>query len=116
MKRIAFPIAIIAIGLGWLLTVQEVVPGVNWIWVLALGTSGLLIPAVEGVDKATMLIGPFLVLASFMSLLRQTGRLSVDTEVPLLVIGFGAFLLMVQLSPLRLPKWLYDSPSGNGEG
>ncbi len=116
MNRIAIPIVVIAVGIGWLLTVHGVLPGVNWIWVIILGVAGLLVPALGGIDKGTMVVGPFLLLATILSLLRQTDRLSIDTEVPLLVIGFGASLLVVQLSPLPPPKWLYDPPSDDSEG
>ncbi len=115
MKRIAIPITIIVVGIGWLLTVHGVLPGVNWLWVLALGLAGVLVPALLGIDKATMVIGPFLILSTIMSLLRQTDRISIDTEVPLLVIGLGVLLLVVQLTPLPHPKWLYDPIRANGE-
>lgn len=111
MRKIAFPLLIITIGAGWLLTVQGVLPGVNWLWVLALGISGALVLGVVGIDKGTVGIGPFLIISSIMSLLRQTNRLSIDTEVPLLVVAFGALLLLAQLIPLPSPKWLYDPPS-----
>ncbi len=43
---IAFPILIIAIGIGWLLTTHNLLPGVDWIWILNLGVLGGLTLAV----------------------------------------------------------------------
>lgn len=109
-KSLAAPILIIALGVGWLLTAQNVVPGVNWVWILALGVTGLLILLVGGIDKVTIVIGPFLVAATIFSILRQTGRISVDTEVPSLVITFGTLMLLAKILPIPLPFWITDPP------
>jgi hypothetical protein len=114
MKAIFFPLLIIALGVGWLLTVQGVLPGVNWVWVLGLGAAGVAVLGIIGIDKATMVIGPFLIFAMVLSLLRQTKRLTIDSEVPVLVIGFGILLLLVQLIKLPPAKWLYDPQHGDG--
>lgn len=105
MKTLAVPILIIALGVGWLLTTAHVVPGVNWVWTIGLGVTGVLILA-GSFDKVTVVVGPFLMAATFFSILRQTGRLSIDIEVPALVIVFGALMLAAQLLPIPLPKWI----------
>lgn len=107
------PVLTIAIGLGWLLTVQGVMPGVNWIWLLGLGVIGCLTLLLAGIDKLTVVIGPFLVAATFFSLLRQTGQLSLDVEVPALVITGGVLMLASRFLPVRRPEWLlkeFDEP------
>jgi hypothetical protein len=109
-KSLAVPVLIITLGVGWLLTTQNIVPGVNWIWTLGLAVTGLLILVVGGIDKVTFVIGPFLVASTFFSLLRQTGRISVDTEVPSLVIAFGMLMLIAKLLPIPVPAWIVDSP------
>jgi hypothetical protein len=108
-KALATSIMIITLGVGWLLTVHKIMPGVNWIWILGLGVMGLLILVVGGVDKITVVIGPLLITATFLSLLRQTGRISIDTKVPSLVIAFGTFMLLANLLPVPLPRWIIDS-------
>jgi hypothetical protein len=107
-KSLAAPVLIITLGLGWLLTVNNLMPGVNWIWVLGLAVTGILILTVGGVDKVTFVVGPFLISATFFSLLRQTGRISVDTEVPTLVIVFGVLMLLAKLLPVPVPKWIVE--------
>jgi len=42
--------------------------------------------------------------------LRQTGILSIDSEVPILVIIIGVLLLVARLPKVPPPKWL--SPVG----
>jgi hypothetical protein len=111
MKSMVVPLLVIAVGLGWLLTVKNVLPGVNWVWVLGLGLAGVLTLAVGGIDKVTLVLGPFLIMATVFSLLRQTGRMAVDIEVPALVIVLGLLLLAVQVLPVPTPKW-YRPPPG----
>ena len=99
-------IAIIALGLAWLLNNVGVLPAVEWIWTLGLAITGILVIAIGGLDKATAVIGPFLVIGSFFSILRQTGKISTNYEIPILVITFGLLLLIAVLLPLKSPSWL----------
>jgi hypothetical protein len=109
-SSIAVPVLIIAVGIGWLLTVWDVLPSVNWVWLLCLGIVGVLALA-SGIDKLTFVVGPFLIVASFFSLLRQTERITVEVEVPSLVITGGVLMLLAALLPLRTPRWLIE-PQG----
>jgi hypothetical protein len=109
-RSLAVPILIIAVGVGWMLTVHHVLPGVNWIWLLMLAIAGVLVIIVGGPDKVTLVIGPFLIIATMFSLLRQTGRISIDSEVPALVILLGVLMLLVRLLPVPAPKWFTDQP------
>ncbi len=108
-KALAAPILIIALGVGWLLTTRNVVPGVDWVWTIGLGVTGVLILA-SSFDKVTVVIGPFLMAATVFSILRQTGRMDVDTEVPSLVIVFGTLMLAAKVLPIPLPKWIAEPP------
>jgi hypothetical protein len=42
-------------------------------------------------------------------LLRQTGRLDPDTEVPILVIAAGVLLLVARMRSIPAPGWLIES-------
>ena len=109
--QLVIPILIIVVGVGWLLTAKGVSPGVNWIWTLGLGVIGILTFVVsKGFDKVSVVIGPFFLLASLLSVLRQTGQLSVEIEVPLLVISVGALLLAAQLPAVPKPDWFVAPP------
>lgn len=107
------PILIIALGVGWLLTVEQVGAGINWIWTIMLGVVGILAFVVSGFDKVTVVIGPFFLIASILSLLRQAGQLRVDVEVPVLVITIGILLLIAQQRMIPAPAWLV--PLGGDE-
>jgi hypothetical protein len=108
---LVIPILIIVVGVGWLFTAQRFGPGINWVWTLGLGVIGILTFVVsKGCDKVSVVIGPFFLLASLLSVLRQTGRLSLDLEVPVLVIGIGALLLVAQLPAIPKPGWYVALP------
>lgn len=108
-RTLVIPILLIALGTGWLLTTLGVMPGVDWIWTIGLAALGLMTFVVSGFDKVTLVIGPFLIAASALSLLRQTGRLHLDTEIPILVILAGVLLLLIRSPMIPAPKWAKDS-------
>jgi hypothetical protein len=105
-KTLVVPILLITLGVGWLLTTLGVVPGVDWAWTLGLAVVGVLAFALSGVDKVTIVVGPFFIIASCLSLLRQTDRLATNTEVPILVIAAGVLLLGAHCPIIPMPGWL----------
>ena len=109
--RIALAMLIITLGIGWLLTTQGVGPGINWVWTLGLGIVGVMVFVVSGgVDKLSIVIGPFFLIASILSILRQTSRIQLDVEMPVLVIAVGALLLLAQWPGIVAPRWRVPLP------
>jgi hypothetical protein len=109
--RIALSLLIVALGIGWLLTAQGVLPEINWVWTLALGAMGVLVFVVSGgIDKVSVVVGPFFLVSSVLSILRQTERLHTSTEMPLLVISVGVLLLLAQVPAIPPPGWLKPLP------
>ena len=111
-KPVLVSICLIALGVGWLLTNAGVLAGVNWVWTLSLASAAIVVLAAGGIDKVTVVVGPLLMLASVGSVARQTGRLSVDYEVPCLVIAAGVLVLVSHLAPVPPPAWLIDDSRG----
>ncbi len=109
-KSLAIPILIITVGVGWLLTVQGIAPQINWIWTLGMASIGVLCFVLLGFDKVSVVVGPVFLISSLMSVLRQTGYLTIDSEVPILVILIGVLLLVARMPQVPPPKWL--SPVG----
>ncbi len=105
-KTLLFPILLVTLGTGWLLTTIGVAPHINWVWTLGIAVLGLLAFVVGGFDKVTVVLGPFLLLASCLSVLRQTERLRFDVEVPILVIVAGILLFVARLPIVPMPKWI----------
>jgi hypothetical protein len=63
-------------------------------------------------NKATVVFVPFFLGASLLSVLRQTHRINLEVEVPLLVIGIGVLMLVAHLPAIPPPPWLQrtDAP------
>lgn len=108
-KSLIVPILLIALGSGWMLNVMDVLPGVDWGWSLGLGAVGILVFVLSGFDKFTIVVGPMFLTASMLSVMRQTGRLSLDMEVPLLVIFLGFLLLVARASGIPNPSWIMNN-------
>jgi hypothetical protein len=105
-KTLLLPILLITVGVGWLLTTLDIVPGIDWVWTLGLAAVGLLTFVVSGFDKFSMVIGPFFIVASFLSILRQSNRIHLDIEVPILVIVAGVLLLVARTPSIPVPNWI----------
>ena len=105
-KSLILPVLVITVGAGWLLTTLGVAPGIDWIWTLGLAVVGLSAFAAAGLDKVTVVVGPFLVAASGLSLLRQAGRLPLDVELPVLLIVSGVLLLVSRSPAVPAPAWI----------
>jgi hypothetical protein len=107
---IIFPIMLITIGGGWLLTTMGVAESIDWVWTLGLAVTGLLAMVIGGFNKVTVVIGPFFVVTSILSVLRQTDRLHIDVEVPILVILAGVLLLIARAPNIPAPDWILPDP------
>jgi len=116
MKRpkglLVLSIFIITIGIGDLLTTLGFLPGVDWVWTLALGIVGILTIVLSGgFDKVSVVVGPFLIAASVLSILRQMGQLDPKVEASLVVILIGVLLLVSQSSLVPTPRWISSEKS-----
>ena len=109
-KSLVLPILLIIIGLGWLLSTLGFAPGIDWVWTLCLAAVGLLTFIVGGLDKITVVVGTFFVVTSCLSVLRQTGRINFDVEIPILIILAGVLLLVARSPIVPAPKWFYQLP------
>lgn len=110
MKAVVSPIILVTVGVAWLLNVMGVMPGINWVWTASIAAVGAAIMALEGVNRRSIVLGPFLMTASVFSILRQTGRLSIEKEVPLLLIILGLLWLVAVLLKVPMPE-VYDATS-----
>ncbi|MCK5850572.1 MAG: hypothetical protein KAH23_06615, partial [Kiritimatiellae bacterium] len=54
-----------------------------------------------GFDRLTIVIGPFLIISAIFSVLRQTDKLSVEKELPILTVALGTLMLLSYI--LKLP-------------
>ncbi|NUQ64530.1 MAG: hypothetical protein HUU20_18855 [Pirellulales bacterium] len=109
-KTIVLPVLLIAVGAGWLLTALGIAPGIDWVWTLGLAVVGFLAFVVGGFDKATFVAGTFFIVTSCLSVLRQTDRITIDVEVPILVMVAGVLLLIARHPAIPVPRWILEPP------
>lgn len=114
-KGLVVPILVIVFGITWLLNTLNVLPGIDWIWTIGLAVVGLLALLVGRLNRLTIVIGPFLIVASICSLLRQLAVLSVDVEIPILTIVLGVLMLIAQASNLPVPELLKNDDPQPGK-
>ena len=100
---IAISLLIMALGVGWLLNTMRVFGGqIDWIWVTALGISGVLLLSLAKLDRFNFVVGTSLIICSILALLRATNVIDVDIALPVLFISVGLLLLLSHV--FRLPS------------
>lgn len=116
-KTLILPLMLISVGIGWLLTALGVAPQIDWVWTLSLAVIGFLTFAVGGFDKVTFVVGVFFIATSCLSVLRQSGRISINVEMPVLVIVSGVLMLIARYPLIPVPKWIVDNsrPVGSSD-
>jgi hypothetical protein len=97
MPQLTAPLILIAVGIGWLLHSQKIIPGVNWIWILLLGTVGACILMVGKMSRTSLITGPFLIAWAGITFAKQIDALPENIEGPALVIIFGVLLAATRL-------------------
>ncbi|MCM8541222.1 MAG: hypothetical protein NE328_13190 [Lentisphaeraceae bacterium] len=110
MKKAFLPILIIATGSGWLLSSKNVVPGVDWAWVLLMASLGVIV-LLNKLNKMTIVLGPMLLIASVLFVMLQTEKIAIDMLFPVLVISFGVLMLIARTSKLPDAFKEEDSPT-----
>jgi hypothetical protein len=111
-STLAAPLLMIVVGIGWLLSTLNIFPPeINWIWTAGLAAAGIMPFAISGVDKVNVVVGPWFLSASILSVLRQSGKLAFDIEVPILVIVGGLLMIVARSSAFPSPKWIIDDVS-----
>src|SRR5438128_9774448 len=74
------PVLMVFVGAGWLMNTLDVLPGVNWAYILGVGAVGLVM-LLQGFNKFNFVVGSFLVIGSVAAYLRQSGVLSIEVQV-----------------------------------
>lgn len=93
-RQFALPVMVIIVGIAWLLNVMGIIPPIDWLWTCSIAAIGILTLLLGGITKVTVVVGPFMMIASVSSVLRQTGRIDIDKEVPILVIILGILMFI----------------------
>ena len=73
IKGLVVPVLVIVLGVTWLLNILNVLPGIDWIWTVGLAAVGVNTLLVGGINKLTVVVGPFLMVGSIVFPLAPVG-------------------------------------------
>lgn len=96
MKDALFPVVLIVLGVTWLLNSLDWLPDVHWLWILGLVGAGVAILVLDGITKSSIVAGPMLILAGFLSFCRQYYALGWRFIIPVMLIAAGVFMLVAR--------------------
>ena len=103
MKKQLGSFLIVIVGIFWLLMALNILPPFAWVWSGALFAAGVYITLFEKGNRAMAVVGPFLILLSVLSVLRQFGVIGLEVELPIAVIGFGVISLVTSRGQEKSP-------------
>ena len=106
MQKFIAPGLVLLLGVVWLLNALDILPPFNFIWTALLAGAGIGILASNGWNKAGFPWGVFFLVTAVFSVMRQSGNLKLEVELPLLVITIGLLHLInhTSLIPPAGPK------------
>ena len=92
MKKLIVPFLVTIFGICWLLAEMKIFDIGKMLWTLGLLSSGILYLTYLGFSKTTFVIGSMLIIGSGLSLLRYNGKLTIEHELPVMVVILGVLL------------------------
>ena len=101
MRDAALPVTLIAVGLGWLLWEFRLFPDIDWVISLAFIAAGIAVMAIDGINKNSVVVGPFLIAVGLAWLVHDRYGTHWRYIVPFMLVVLG-LLMLVARSP-RIP-------------
>jgi len=96
---------VMVVGFISLMVALDYLPDINWVWVLTLlALAGISLAG--GINKVSFVAAGTFFAASLGSVLRQTGRVSLNVEIPVLIMFTGLLILIAMVCKLRTPSML----------
>ena len=110
-EKYVIPVLVTVLGIAWSLNAFEVFPALDWIWTIGMAAIGILTLFVGGIKKEPIVVGFALISAAIASIFRQTGRINLKIEAPILVLIIGVLLLLVEI--MNIPS---NTTKNNNKG
>ena len=102
MKDASLPVTLIVVGIGWLLWEFRLFPDVDWIIGLGFIVAGIAVVAIDGINKNSVVIGPFLIAVGLAWLAHDRFGTHWRYIIPLMLVLLG-LLMLIARSP-RVPE------------
>ena len=96
MRNAFIPVALIVIGIAWLLEEFHFFPEVSWLWISGFIAGGVAILVLDGINKNSVVTGPLLIGAGVTTFIRQHFDLSLHMQLPALMILLGVLMLIAR--------------------
>jgi hypothetical protein len=101
MRDASLPVTLIVVGLGWLLWEFRLFPDIDWIISLGFIAGGIVVLVLDGINKNSVVVGPFLVAIGVVWFMHDRYGTSWRLIVPVMLVVLGALMLIAR-SP-RVP-------------
>ena len=102
MRDASLPVTLIVVGIGWLLWEFRLFPDVDWIIGLGFIVAGIAVVAIDGINKNSVVVGPFLIAIGVAWLAHDRYGTHGRYIVPALLVLLG-LLMLIARNP-RVPE------------
>jgi hypothetical protein len=96
MRDASLPVTLIVVGFGWLLWEFRLFPDVDWIIALGFIAGGIAVMAIDGINKSSVVIGPFLIAIGLAWLLHDRYGTHWRYIIPVMLVLLGALMLVAR--------------------
>jgi len=102
MRDASLPVTLIVVGLGWLLWEYRLFPDVDWIIGVGFIAGGIAVMVLDGINKNSIVIGPFLIAIGIAWLAHDRYGIHWRFIIPVMLVLLGALMLAARSS--RVPE------------
>jgi hypothetical protein len=108
MRDASLPVTLIVVGLGWLLWEFRLFPDIDWIIGLGFIVGGIAVLALDGINKNSVVIGPFLIAVGVAWLVHDRYGTHWRFIIPVMLVLLGGLMLIARSG--RVPERRGGSP------
>ena len=100
MKNASLQIALIAVGIAWLLWHFRLFPDIDWLIAAALMAAGVAILLIDRFTRTSIVTGPFLIATGIAWMLHDRWNVTWFVLLPSLLVLLGVLMLIARMSNL----------------
>ena len=96
MRDASLPVTLIVVGIGWLLWEFRPFPDIDWIIGIGFIVAGIAVMAIDGINKNSVVIGPFLIAIGVAWLVHDRYGIYWRFIIPGMLVLLGALMLIAR--------------------
>jgi len=101
MRDASLPVTLIVVGIGWLLWEFRLFPDIDWVIGLGFIVAGIAVMAIDGFNKNSVVVGPFLIAIGIAWLAHDRYGTPWRYIVPAMLVLLGALMLIARSAHVR---------------